>query len=50
MTTPDLADPALFAGGMPHAVFRELRANIPVAWQPSGFWAVTRYADVVTVL
>lgn len=50
MTTPDLADPALFAAGFPHELFRELRATAPVAWQPSGFWAVTRYADVVTVL
>ena len=50
MTTQDLADPALFATGIPHPLFRELRANTPVAWQPSGFWAITRYRDVVTVL
>jgi cytochrome P450 len=33
-------------------VFRRLRATEPVSWQASagGFWAVTRYDDIVTVL
>ena len=52
--TVDLADPATYAAGIPHDVFRHLREHEPVAWQPEpggrGFWAVTRYADVVSVL
>ena len=34
----------------PHALFAELRARCPVAYSDSwgGFWALTRYADVIT--
>jgi cytochrome P450 len=51
---PDLTDPHTYAGGVPHHVFRHLRTHDPVSWQAErhgrGFWAVTRYQDVVTVL
>ena len=50
----DLSSPDTYTHGMPHEAFRSLRATQPVAWCPEqdgrGFWAVTRYADVVTVL
>jgi cytochrome P450 len=53
--TIDLVDPQLYAAGDPHAVWRWLRSHDPVHWhEPSrgmpGFWAVTRYEDVVSVL
>ena len=57
---PDVFDPRVFAGGIPHQAFRQLRDTNPVAWQDEhavrdwpagpGFWAVTRYADVRHVL
>jgi cholest-4-en-3-one 26-monooxygenase len=54
VTTVDLSSPDLYASGIPHEIFRELRATDPVAWCPEqagrGFWAVTRYHDVVKVL
>lgn len=56
MTTlevPDLKDPALYERGVPHEAFAELRAHDPVHWNAesdgAGFWAVTRYADIVAV-
>lgn len=49
----DLLDLAHYADGPPHALFRRLRAEDPVHWHPEkegrGFWALTRYDDVVTV-
>ncbi|GHE97485.1 cytochrome P450 [Streptomyces fumanus] len=52
--TVDLADPALYARGDPHAVWRALRRADPVHWQPGtggpGFWSVVRYEDVQRVL
>jgi cytochrome P450 len=50
----DLVDPELYASGDPHAVWRWLRANDPAHWhEPSrgmpGFWAITRYDDVISV-
>src|SRR6185436_8169321 len=49
----DLLDLAAYADGPPHHLFRHLRQVDPVHWHPErngpGFWAVTRYADVVTV-
>jgi cytochrome P450 len=52
--TIDLASPDLYTNGIPHDLFRELRASDPVSWRAkqdgSGFWAVTRYHDVVHVL
>jgi len=54
MATVDLADPDTYIHGVPHDVFRQLRAEAPVAWQReragTGYWAVTRYHDVVAVL
>lgn len=60
MTVPDVFDPRIYAAGLPHAAFRELRDRHPVAWQEEyevlgwpagpGFWAVTRHANVVGVL
>ncbi|MFC8919620.1 cytochrome P450 [Streptomyces sp. NPDC057116] len=57
---PDVFDPRLYARGLPHDAFRELRDHHPVAWQDEyevrgwpagpGFWAVTRHSDVVRVL
>ncbi|MFJ3726010.1 cytochrome P450 [Streptomyces sp. NPDC090045] len=57
---PDVFDPRIYAGGVPHDSYRLLREHHPVAWQPEppiqgwpagpGFWAVTRHADVVRVL
>jgi cytochrome P450 len=47
--TDALLDPATYAGDA-HAVFAKLRADAPVAWNAtSGFWAVSRHADVMTV-
>src|SRR5215510_10822726 len=52
--TVDLADPDTYSSGIPHDVFRALRANDPVSWRTEpggpGYWAVTRYHDVATVL
>ena len=50
----DLADPSTYARGFPHHVFAELRRKQPVSWRTEragrGFWAITRYEDVVKVL
>ncbi|WP_442738392.1 cytochrome P450 [Streptomyces pseudogriseolus] len=48
----DLADPALHAEEDLSELWRQLRAREPVHWQPGrdsrpGFWALTRYEDVV---
>jgi cytochrome P450 len=49
----DFLDVATFADGHPHGLYRELRTNSPVFWNPEpngpGFWALTRYADVYAV-
>jgi len=50
----DLADPDTFAEGIPHEFFARKRREEPVFWHPekppnSGFWAVTKYADVAAV-
>ncbi|GGU70404.1 cytochrome P450 [Streptomyces albospinus] len=57
---PDVFDPRVYAGGLPHTAYRLLRDRHPVAWQDEyevlgwpagpGFWAVTRHRDVVRVL
>ncbi|TDD53100.1 cytochrome P450 [Saccharopolyspora elongata] len=57
---PDVFDPRRYADGVPHDDFAWLRRHAPVSRQeeheigdwPSGpgFWAVTRYSDVVAVL
>ncbi len=50
----DLADPDAYMERVPFEWFDELRRRAPVAWheEPSpnhGFWAVTRYEDLVRV-
>lgn len=49
----DLTDPATYDDGIPHELFARLRREAPVVWHPekhgSGFWSVTRHADVVEV-
>ena len=51
LETIDLSDPDLYATGDPHAVWTRLRAHAPVFFQKHGygpgFWAITRYDDVV---
>ncbi len=48
----DLTDLDLWARGVPHEEFARRRREAPVAWSGeaapnSGFWSVTRYADIV---
>lgn len=42
-----------YINGVPHATFKRLRDEEPVSWwaekEGSGFWAVTRYEDVLAV-
>ena len=49
----DLKDPDLYTSGTPHEVFARLRRECPVYWNPeadgTGFWALTKYADIATV-
>jgi cytochrome P450 len=50
----DIVDPDTYVQGVPHATFRRMRTEQPVAWCAEhdggrGFWAVTRYADLLTV-
>jgi cholest-4-en-3-one 26-monooxygenase len=50
--TVDITDPAAFAQGIPHEVFAQMRRDEPVAerlYEGRPYWAVTTYADVVTV-
>jgi len=65
MEPVDLFDPATYERGMPHAYFRWLREHDPVRWHEgrpgrgelagvpeldqSGFWAISRHADVIEV-
>jgi cholest-4-en-3-one 26-monooxygenase len=46
----DLSDPESFVAGVPHAAFRRLRREQPVAWQDekqgTGFWSITKYDDL----
>ncbi|MGY1813362.1 cytochrome P450 [Blastococcus sp. SYSU D00820] len=49
-----LADPDTFVDGPPYELFARLRDEDPVAWTPepaphSGFWSITRHADIVAV-
>jgi len=41
-----LMDAELFADGPPHELFKQMRDEAPVRWDPEGFWSVTREADV----
>jgi cholest-4-en-3-one 26-monooxygenase len=50
----DLYSPDTYVVGMPHDQFEVLRATAPVYHHPdpqlaAGYWAVTNYADVVTI-
>ena len=49
----DLYDPGVYEREVPHEAFAYLRREAPVYWHPEptgpGFWAVTRYDDVVAV-
>lgn len=49
----ELYDPAIYEQGVPHDAFRVLRKEAPVSWQTEptgrGYWAVTKYADVVEI-
>jgi cholest-4-en-3-one 26-monooxygenase len=57
VTTPtmlDLAEPRTFLDGPPQDFFTWLRTNDPVCWidspaAPPGFWAVTKYHDVIAI-
>jgi cytochrome P450 len=49
----DIVNPDTYVHGFPHATFERLRKTDPVSWwdEPdgSGFWAVTRYHDLLEV-
>lgn len=49
----DITDPETYLNGVPHATFKRLRDEVPVSWwdekEGSGFWAVTRYDDLLHV-
>ena len=50
----DIADPAIYESGVPHDRFRLLRDHEPVHWHPwpdrsTGFWAITRHADILEI-
>lgn len=48
----DIVSPGRYLDGIPHEAFAELRATPGLVWHPyqeTGFWTVTRYADVKAV-
>ena len=49
----DLYDPEIYAERVPHEEFAVLRREAPVYWHREadgpGFWALTKYEDIVTV-
>jgi cytochrome P450 len=50
----DITDPDAYVTGVPHATFQRLRDTDPVSWWPErdggkGFWAITRYDDLLHV-
>jgi cytochrome P450 len=49
----DITDPDVYRSGVPHATFERLRREDPISWwdeqDGSGFWAVTRYDDIVAL-
>lgn len=49
----DITSHDTYLSGFPHAAFKRLRVQSPVAWideaEGSGFWAVTKHADVIEV-
>lgn len=53
-TRVDLSDPGVWHAAVPADEFARLRREAPVAWNErhdghKGFWAVTRFADIVNV-
>jgi cytochrome P450 len=52
-THANITDPDVYVHGVPHATFKRLRDEDPVSrWDEpdgSGFWAVTRYHDILEV-
>ncbi len=48
----NIADPDVYVRGVPHLTFKRLRDAEPVSWWDEddgpGFWAVTRYDDIVS--
>src|SRR5262249_33809961 len=50
----DVKSPDLYATDSQHAVFRQLRQQSPIYWNPeadsTGFWAITTYKDVLLIL
>jgi cytochrome P450 len=49
-----LGDPDSFVAGAPYELFSQLRDAHPVAWTPeespnTGFWSVTRHADITNI-
>ncbi len=52
---PNLVDPKTYADHDMTQIWRDLRSADPVHWHPAtsdgpGFWVLTRYADIVSVL
>ncbi len=49
----DIVDPDVYVDGVPHDTFKQLRDEDPVSWwdeaDGTGFWSVTRYADLLEV-
>ena len=49
----DITDPDVYRAGVPHGTFDRLRREDPVSWwqedDGSGFWAITRYRDIVNL-
>jgi cytochrome P450 len=52
-TSIDLTSHDTYVSGVPHDEFRRMRAESPVCWideqNGSGFWAVTKYRDIIDV-
>ncbi|MEA1903140.1 MAG: cytochrome P450 [Actinomycetota bacterium] len=49
----DITSHDTYLSGFPHAAFRRLREDDPVAWideeDGAGFWAVTKHADIIEI-
>jgi cytochrome P450 len=56
LAIPDLSDPRTFVGDVPIEAFRAIREKPGLYWQPTpistmhgGYWAVTRFADILAI-
>lgn len=56
VSIPDFSDPAAFVEAVPHAAFAEIQRRSGLHWVPTtvanengGYWAVTRFADIVEI-